>query len=345
MAFPGPRRRAGGRRDRARTPEPRACDERLLQLAGQLGELLGRAFERDEAAVALRAGEERFRMMFEHAPIAMCLTSFSGATKGQLMDANQALCDLLGLPRDELVGRTFSSITSPGSDLDAARDVYEAVDAGATVSTSARATCTSGGDPVPCHVVATIVRDAAGLPLYSVTQIRDIRAELAEREALSHQALHDPLTGLANRRMLDARLGPIVAAARRSGRSTSAFVVDLDGLKATNDRSAMTPATPPSSPPAPPSSVCLRPEDLVVRIGGDEFVALVAGSPVAPWRTARSTGAGRRRLVAPIPRTGGISASSGWAVDDGVVVPDLLIGRADARMYQRKRAKARVAAR
>jgi diguanylate cyclase (GGDEF)-like protein len=241
------------------------------------------------------------------------------------------------------VGRTFSSITSPGSDLDAARDVYEAVDAGATVLDLHKSYLHVGGDPVPCHVVATIVRDAAGLPLYSVTHIRDIRAELAERETLSHQALHDPLTGLANRRMLDARLGPIVAAARRGGRSTSVFVVDLDGLKATNDRFGHDAGDAAIIAAGAALVRCLRPEDLVVRIGGDEFVALVAGSPVAPWRTARRL----ERAVAdssPGSPDRGISASSGWAVDDGVVVPDLLIGRADARMYERKRAKARVAA-
>ena len=197
---------------------------------------------------------------------------------------------------------------------------------------------------MPCHVVATIVRDAAGLPLYSVTQIRDIRAELAERETLSHLALHDPLTGLANRRMLDARLGPVVAAGRRGGRSVSVFVVDLDGLKATNDRLGHDAGDAAIIAAGAALVRCLRPEDLVVRLGGDEFVALVAGSPVAPWRLARRL---EQAVADSSPRSTEptLGASTGWAVDDGVVLPELLVRRADARMYERKRAKSRAGVR
>ncbi len=56
-------------------PRRTAADPEVMDVTGQIGELLGRAFEREQAAAALRTAEQRYRMLFEHAPIAMALSS------------------------------------------------------------------------------------------------------------------------------------------------------------------------------------------------------------------------------------------------------------------------------
>ncbi|MEJ7846035.1 MAG: EAL domain-containing protein, partial [Acidimicrobiales bacterium] len=169
---------------------PTAADPEVMDVTGQIGELLGRAFEREQAAAALRTAEQRFRMMFEHAPIAMVLTSFGEGSRGELIDVNQAMSDLLGRPRDTLIGTNFSSITAP-DDIDVGPATFENIDAGATVVELEKRYRHADGRLIACHVVATIVRDAGGAPLYSVTQIRDVGADLEEKRRLSHEALHD----------------------------------------------------------------------------------------------------------------------------------------------------------
>ena len=58
------------------------------------------------------------------------------------------------------------------------------------------------------------------------------RADAAKRQ---DEAMHDPLTGLPNRRLFDDRLQQALDRSRRTGMSTALFVIDLDGFKQVND--------------------------------------------------------------------------------------------------------------
>jgi diguanylate cyclase (GGDEF)-like protein len=68
-----------------------------------------------------------------------------------------------------------------------------------------------------------------------VCSLRDITGERAREEALTHYALHDPLTGLPNRRLLDEHLQLAVARARRGEHCVGVLFLDLNGLKRVND--------------------------------------------------------------------------------------------------------------
>ena len=78
-------------------------------------------------------------------------------------------------------------------------------------------------------------RDATGEIVYFVFSERDITEERALAAQLSHQALHDPLTGLANRALFEDRLSQAHGRVLRQGGIGAVLLVDLDDFKGVND--------------------------------------------------------------------------------------------------------------
>ena len=97
-------------------------------------------------------------------------------------------------------------------------------------------------------------------------------------EQIRHQAVHDNLTGLANRALFDEELDKTLARARRDGTPVTVLFVDLDDFKSINDRSATAPATTCCAPSARRLVAAGRQGDWVARLGGDEFTMLLPGS-------------------------------------------------------------------
>jgi diguanylate cyclase (GGDEF)-like protein len=154
-------------------------------------------------------------------------------------------------------------------------------------------------------------------------------AVLAEHEALQrHQALHDPLTGLPNRRALSALL------ATRGKRAL--LLVDLDNFKPVNDRLGHSAGDELLIGVADRLCEAARADDTVVRLGGDEFaVYLPDGDAEAAGRVAtRIVVACGRAFELAAGRTT-IGASVGVALGDEVD-GDTLLRAADAAMYRAK---------
>lgn len=108
--------------------------------------------------------------------------------------------------------------------------------------------------------------------------------KLAEDEAVL-LALHDPLTGLPNRRLLSDRLGHALARAARGGCAVAELYLDLDGFKAINDTLGHDAGDRLLVAFVERLKGSLRAADTAARMGGDEFVVVVEGStPKArPW--------------------------------------------------------------
>ena len=175
---------------------------------------------------------------------------------------------------------------------------------------------------------------------YRRPQLLGLPVEALEPEARrSARAVHDPLTGPANRVLLLDRLTVALARADRQARGLGVLYVDLDGFKAVNDRWRHAVGDEVLRTVAQRLTAAVRPQDTVARIGGDEFVVLcgdLTGDDDASEVAERALEALRR----PIPHRAGIcqlAASIGVVPGGGERDPAELIEAADRAMYRAKR--------
>ena len=147
---------------------------------------------------------------------------------------------------------------------------------------------------------------------------------------LRTQAVHDPLTGLANRRLLEQLLPTEMSVSTRNHRPLSVVAIDLDGLKAVNDTAGHAAGDELLIQAARGFRAGLRAGDSLARVGGDEFTVLL---PDADLDTARGV---VQRLREATPR---IAFSAGVATWDGESADELL-NRADAALYAVKHLRA-----
>lgn len=171
-------------------------------------------------------------------------------------------------------------------------------------------------------------------------QIDEQMVELERsRAALREEATHDPLTGLANRRLFYDRLQQAIRHAHRYGGKVGILYVDMDRFKDINDRHGHHIGDAVLMEVAQQLRDCVRESDSVARLGGDEFVVLLEGVQgrhdcvAAALKIEHSLAHSTRFVDLHL----GIDASIGQAVypDDGSD-EDALIRAADAAMYRVK---------
>jgi diguanylate cyclase (GGDEF)-like protein/PAS domain S-box-containing protein len=114
-----------------------------------------------------------------------------------------------------------------------------------------------------------------------VTTVTDMSAFKHAEDQLRHLALHDPLTGLVNRTVLQDRLDQALAACRRTGGRLALLFIDLDRFKYINDSLGHATGDELLRRAAGRLKSCVRDEDTVARMGGDEFVVLLRDVPNA----------------------------------------------------------------
>jgi diguanylate cyclase (GGDEF)-like protein/PAS domain S-box-containing protein len=114
-----------------------------------------------------------------------------------------------------------------------------------------------------------------------VWSYRDLTERLQQQERIESLSLNDALTGLANRRHLTERVERAVADARAQGRSVALLVVDLDRFRHINDSLGHEMGDRVLLDVARRIQGCLRHEDLLARLGGDQFAILVAPADAA----------------------------------------------------------------
>ncbi len=179
-------------------------------------------------------------------------------------------------------------------------------------------------------VLFVVVGATVGLTVQRlVGRIRSDSAHVAEQaRLLSVLARTDPLTGLANRRVLEEHLAAEVGRSRRSGHPVSVAMLDLDQFKAFNDERGHAAGDALLAEAAAVWKRQLRGMDTLARYGGDEFALIAAESSLDEALSVAD------RLRALIP--GGQTCSAGVAEWDGRESWQQLLARADAALYAAK---------
>jgi diguanylate cyclase (GGDEF)-like protein/PAS domain S-box-containing protein len=185
------------------------------------------------------------------------------------------------------------------------------------------------------------LRDERGRIIGTFGISRDITAQVQAEKALAHQALHDPLTGLANRVALMDRLAQALVAMERHRCRLAVVFIDLDNFKEINDSFGHDAGDLVLAEIGRRLTGIARRSDTVARLGGDEFVVLCP-------ELGEGTGPGDigSRIVAAIAlpyidngRNLSVTCSVGIAVtSDPATEPDRMIRDADVTMFEAKRA-------
>ncbi len=169
----------------------------------------------------------------------------------------------------------------------------------------------------------------------------DLSSSLDDAYAeLTQAALHDPLTRLPNRRLLQQRIEQSLAEAEQRGRRFAVMFMDLDGFKQVNDAYGHQTGDALLVAVADRTRKLLRPADMLARLGGDEFVLVVPienDEDVATLASRILQTVGREPLL---PRHDlQVTASVGIAIcPDHAASERQLMAFADAAMYQAKEA-------
>jgi diguanylate cyclase (GGDEF)-like protein len=168
---------------------------------------------------------------------------------------------------------------------------------------------------------------------------RSSREMRSLHEELSRQALQDTLTGLPNRAALIRHLDRSLAACAEAGQGLAILFIDLDGFKRVNDSLGHAVGDELLVLASQRIRACMRPHDVVTRVGSDEFVVVcpnVSDPSIVPAIAARIGS----QLAAPFPigdHEAVVSASIGLVTtSDAAGTAEDLLGQADLAMYESK---------
>ena len=225
------------------------------------------------AELALAQSELRFHMAFDGNVAPMTVTNL----EDRITAVNDSFCAMVGYSREELMGQDSKIFTYPEdvgiTEESHRRALFGEADQNRYIKRYLR----KDKRVIFVEVSRTPARDENGALLYFVFSERDITEERALSAQLSHQALHDPLTGLANRALFMDRLSQAHARITRQGGTCAVLVMDLDNFKGVNDTYGHLVGDQLLVAIAHRLTQSSRSSDSLCRSGDDEFLYLAEG--------------------------------------------------------------------
>ncbi len=285
------------------------------------------------------ASERRYRAVVTQARETMLLVD-SGSRR--ILEANPAATATLGYPADELANMDIDDLFY-ACDGDVLKPVYAELHAAASPDRILIVRC-ANGEFIDVEVTANPLsidgREVTSFVLRDVSaRKRAERLLIHNQDRLAHLAHHDMLTGLLNRLGLERRLPELIGAAARAGRGAAFLYIDLDNFKKINDLHGHACGDKLLQMAAERLRQGVAFDDLIVRMGGDEFV--VVASDLHDTAGAAAIAARvRAELAKPFAVDGNhfkITASIGVSVYPAHGEDyDLLLKNADIALYESK---------
>jgi len=240
----------------------RDANGQVIRLSGTLQDIT----QRKQADEKLRQSAA----VFENTTEGIMFTSDTG----QMITVNKAFTEITGYEQDEIVGKTAAILKSGRHDEQFYATMW---------NTIRESGCWQGevwnrrksGDIYPEWLNISVVKDERGRVTHYVGVFSDISAMKESEAKLDHLAHHDPLTGLPNRLLLNARMEHSLARARRDNSQLAVLFLDLDHFKNINDTLGHPVGDLLLQEVAHRLTGCVREEDTVTRLGGDEFTILL----------------------------------------------------------------------
>jgi len=325
-----------------------SCATLLQRLARSLDELRRFAGSLEEGQHALQAANAELRLVAAavaqlNDKVIIARASPGPAEPQPIIFANDAFVRHTGYPREQLLGRSMTMFAGPRTDQAEVARIAAAMERRQGVSAELQVYSKSG-KPSWIELEISPFLDEQGTHTHWVVVGRDIGERRKAASAIHRLAFYDVLTGLPNRRLLLDRLDAELAKAQAGGEGGALLFIDLDHFKYVNDARGHATGDALLRQAAQRLSGLLRGEDMVARIGGDEFVMLLAGLGTDEATVGAAAMARAQQIRAALDEDVEIdghhynsSASIGVALlpRPGQSVEDLL-READTAMYRAK---------
>ena len=232
--------------------------------------------KKETAELQMTLSEDRFRSLIQDSSdITMVMSEHGICTY-----VSPACEVLLGYSPGDLVGKVATDLIHPDDRARAADRMTDELQSLPGASTLQFRMGRSNGTWCDVEAVVTNQLERPSIAGY-VAHLRDITERKEFEAQLAHRALHDSLTGLANRQLILDRAEQMINRSRRTFDPIAAFFIDLDNFKDANDSLGHEAGDRLLQAVGTRFESILRASDTVGRLGGDEFVILAEGMSIA----------------------------------------------------------------
>ncbi len=237
---------------------------------GAIGFISRRSRQHEEAVRSHQAVLNKFKQAVEQSASGVVITN----AQGEIEYTNNKFCEINGYAPGEVLGKNPRLLKSGETDPALYDDMWKSLAQGKEWRGEFKNRKKSGEVYWCLETISPIV-DKMGAVTHYVAVIEDISDRKFAEATIRQLALYDPLTELANRRLLRERLDQTVAWSSRAGKRVALLYLDIDRFKAVNDTLGHHIGDALLKAVARRLCLGLRASDTLARLGGDEFAVVL----------------------------------------------------------------------